>query len=197
MRYNGYVAMEKIREADTPPGTAQPLTVVIREARPEDAAAGIAHFRRVFSEPGINLITEIDEYSPTVERDSRFIREMSQADNSVMLVAEVEGQLAGILTLEGARRRNVRHTATLGITVAKEWRGQGVGRRLIEHAIDWARRSNVITRIELHVFARNVGAIHLYESCGFVHEGVRRHAVHRDGEYIDDLVMAILLDKPQ
>ncbi len=189
--------MNTLKEAYAPQRTAGPVTVTIREARPEDAAAGITHYRRVFSEPGINLITEIDEYSPTVERDSRYIREMNQANNCVMLIAEVEGQLAGILTLEGAKRRNVRHTATLGITIAEEWRGQGIGRRLIEQAIDWARRSHVLTRIELHVFARNVGAIHLYESCGFVLEGVRRQAVHRDGEYIDDLVMAYLLDEPQ
>ncbi len=186
--------MDYSREVRAPQSTTPPQTVTVREARPEDAAAAIAHYRRVFSEPGINLITEIDEYSPTVERDSRFIREMGQADNCAILLAEVEGQLAGILTLEGAKRRNVRHTATLGITVAKEWRGQGVGRRLIEHAIDWARRSHVITRIELHVFARNTGAIHLYESCGFVLEGVRRQAIHRDGEYIDDLVMGLLLE---
>lgn len=169
------------------------LTVTIREGRPEDAAAGIAHFRRLFSEPGINLITEPDEYWPTIESNARVIRTMNQADNSLYLVAEVEGELVGILTLEGARRRNVHHTAVLGITVTREWRGQGIGRRLIEHAIAWARATNILTRIELHVFARNTSAIHLYESCGFVVEGVRRRAVIRDGEYLDDLVMALLL----
>jgi RimJ/RimL family protein N-acetyltransferase len=97
------------------------------------------------------------------------------------------------LTLEGARRRNVRHSAVLGITVARGWRGQGIGRRLIEQAIAWAQETCIITRIELHVFARNRGAIHLYETCGFQVEGTRRRAVLRDGEYLDDLVMALLL----
>jgi len=166
--------------------------VLIREARPEDAAAINAYFRRLFSEPGINLITEADEYYPTVESQSRAIRDMSRADNSLFLVAEADGQIAGVLTLEGAKRRNVRHAAVLGLTVAQEWRGQGVGRRLMAQAIDWARRTGILTRIELHVFARNEIAIALYESLGFEVEGRRRNAVIRDGESIDDLVMSLL-----
>jgi RimJ/RimL family protein N-acetyltransferase len=187
--------MDRTKETHAPPSATHSTTVVIREARPEDAAELIAYLRRVFAEAGINLITEADEFSPTVETESRIIREMARADNSLFLVAEQDGRLVGQLTLEGGKRRNVRHAATLGITVAQEWRGQGVGRRLIEYAVDWARRSGIITRIELHVFARNVGAIHLYESCGFVREGVRRRAVHRDGGYIDDLIMSLLLDE--
>lgn len=167
--------------------------VLIREAQPEDSAAFIAYLRRIFAEPGINLITEVDEFSPTVESESRIIRDMARADNSLFLVAEAENQIIGQLTLEGARRRNVRHSAMLGITVAKEWRGQGIGRRLIEYAVRWAREGGILTRIELHVFARNEGAVHLYEECGFVREGRRRDAVIRDGEYLDDLVMGLLL----
>jgi RimJ/RimL family protein N-acetyltransferase len=170
------------------------LTAVnIREARPEDAAALISYFRRIFAEPGINLITEVDEFTMTVEMESRFIRDLARADNSFFLVAEVGDHIIGQLTLEGLKRRNVRHAAVLGITVARESRGQGVGRRLIERAIEMARASGIITRIELHVFARNKGAIHLYETCGFKLEGKRRRAVLRDGEYLDDLVMALLL----
>jgi RimJ/RimL family protein N-acetyltransferase len=169
------------------------MTVTIRRARPEDSAAGITYFRRIFGEPGINLITEADEYSPTVEGNARVIRDMNAADNSLFLVAEVGGQIIGILTLEGGKRRNVRHAAVLGITVAQEWRGRGIGRRLMDYAIGWAREAGVLRRIELHVFARNASAIHLYESCGFKLEGTRRRAVLRDGEYIDDLVMSLLL----
>lgn len=173
--------------------TSDPTPIVIREARPEDAPALIAYFRRIFAEPGINLITEVDEFSPTVETESRYIREITRAGNSLFLVAEFDDRIIGQLTLEGGKRRNVRHSAVLGITVAEGWRGQGIGRRLIEHAIAWARETGQLTRVELHVFARNLAAIHLYETCGFVIEGRRRESVIRDGEYLDDLVMGLLL----
>lgn len=173
--------------------SAEEPSFFIREARPEDAAALIAYFRRIFAEPGINLITEVDEFSPTVESESRIIREMARASNSLFLVAESEDRLVGQLTLEGGKRRNVYHAAVLGITVANEWRGRGVGRQLMQHAIRWARAGGILTRIELHVFARNERAIHLYEECGFVLEGRRKKSVIRDGEFLDDLIMGLLL----
>lgn len=169
------------------------MTPIIREARPADAAQIIAYLRRIFAEPGINLITEVDEFTPTIETEARIIADMGRQPNCLFLVAEYDGQIVGQLTLDGGKRRNVRHAATLGITVAQAWRGRGVGRRLIEWAIDWARDAGTLSRIELHVFARNTRAIALYESCGFEYEGTRRRAVHRGGEYIDDLVMALLL----
>ena len=77
--------------------------------------------------------------------------------------------------------------------MAREWREQGIGRQLMSHGIHWARSTGIITRIELHVFARNDRAIRLYQALGFVEEGRRREAVIRDGEYLDDLVMGLLL----
>lgn len=174
-------------------GAGQVTPIRIREAQPEDAAAMIAYFRRIFAEPGINLITEVDEFSPTVESEARFIRELGRATNSLFLVAEIDDRIVGQLTLEGGRRRNVRHSAVLGITVARDWRGQGVGHRLLDQAIRWARDTGIISRVELHVFARNTGAIRLYEAFGFVVEGRRREAILRDGEYLDDLVMGLML----
>ena len=168
--------------------------ITIRPARPEDAAQIITYARRVFAEPGVSLITLAEEFNPTTESEARMISEMNRATNSLCLVAEDDGRIVGQLMLQGGKRRNVRHAATLGITVGREHRGQGVGRRLMEYAIDWARAGGVVTRIELNVFVRNSNAIRLYESCGFVVEGLRRRSNHRDGEYMDDLVMALLLD---
>ena len=166
----------------------------VRPARPEDAAQIITYARRVFAEPGVSLITLAEEFNPTTESEARMISEMNRATNSLCLVAEDNGRIVGQLMLQGGKRRNVRHAATLGITVGREHRGQGVGRRLMEYAIDWARAGGVVTRIELNVFVRNSNAIRLYESCGFVAEGRRRRSIHRDGEYMDDRVMALLLD---
>ena len=178
--------------------TASPTTasdrVIIRRARPEDAAQIVAYARGVFAEPGINLITMADEFNPTTESEARMISEMNRASNSLFLVAEDDGRIVGQLTLQGGKRRNVRHATTLGITVGRGYRGRGIGRRLMAYAIDWARAGGVVTRIELNVFVRNTNAIRLYESCGFEVEGRRRRAAQRDGEYLDDLVMALLLD---
>lgn len=170
------------------------MTIIIREARPDDAAALLAYIRPVFAEPGINLITAPDEFQLTVDGEARFVAELADAANSLYLVAESDGVIIGQLTLQGGKRRSIRHVATLGITIAADWRGQGVGRRLMEEAIAYARDSSIIKRIELHVFARNQPAIRLYEQCGFVTEGVLRRAVFRDEQYLDELVMALLLE---
>jgi RimJ/RimL family protein N-acetyltransferase len=167
--------------------------VIVRPARPEDAAQIIAYARAVFAEPGINLITMADEFNPTPESEARMISELDRAGNGLFLVAEDDGRIVGQLTLQGGKRRNVRHATTLGITVGQAYRGRGIGRRLMEYAIDWARAGGVVTRIELNVFVRNTHAIALYESCGFEIEGRRRRAARRDGEYLDDLVMGLLL----
>ena len=167
--------------------------IIIREARPDDAAAFIRYFRTILAEPGINLISEPDEFTQTIETEARYIRELARSENGLCLVAEANGMIVGQLTLQGPARRKVRHNTVLGITVAKEWRGQGIGRRLIERAITWSRETGVISRIELHVFAGNEGAIRLYKSLGFELEGTRRKALRKDGQYMDDLIMALLL----
>jgi putative acetyltransferase len=59
--------------------------------------------------------------------------------------------------------------------------------------VEWARESGVVTRLELEVLTRNESAIRLYERVGFQREGLRRHALLRHGEYLDELTMALLL----
>ena len=58
--------------------------------------------------------------------------------------------------------------------------------------VDYAFVELGVHRIELEVFAFNPRAIAVYEKLGFVHEGVRRHALLWDGEWIDALVMSIV-----
>lgn len=53
------------------------------------------------------------------------------------------------------------------------WRGRGYGRKLMEQMVIFARECSV-AEMTLEVRAGNKTAIKLYESCGFVREGVRR-----------------------
>jgi RimJ/RimL family protein N-acetyltransferase len=169
------------------------MDFLVREGRPGDAEQMIAYVNRIAEEPGIAIGLSPGEFQLTIEQEQQFIADRSAEDNSLFLVAEAEGQVIGVLTMRGGARRALRHEAVLGITVARDWRGRGVGNALMAHAVDWARRSGVITRIELQVFTSNQTAIHLYKNYGFEIEGCRRKAVFRDGVYHDDYVMALLL----
>ncbi len=51
-----------------------------------------------------------------------------------------------------------------------------------------------LERIELEVFASNVGATKLYQNVGFFEEGCKQNARKLDGQY-DDIIMFGLLRK--
>lgn len=83
------------------------------------------------------------------------------------------------------------HGGTLGMGLLPAFRGQGLGRSLIETTLADARRFG-LTRIELTVHAGNARAIALYERAGFKTEGVKKDAVLIDASYTDVILMAIV-----
>ncbi|HYO50818.1 MAG TPA: GNAT family protein [Chloroflexia bacterium] len=166
--------------------------VLIREATPDDAAQMIAHMQRVAEEPDRMILTGPGEFNLTVEEEQAVLDEHAKSDNSVFMVAEADGQVIGLLGCTGGKRQANRHSTYLGMSIRKEWREQGIGTALMQAAIEWARSTGIVTRIELEVFAHNARAMHVYEKCGFQAEGIRRRAFYRDGQYIDSIIMALL-----
>jgi putative acetyltransferase len=81
----------------------------------------------------------------------------------------------------------------LGMAVAREWRGRGVGSALLAAAIEWARERD-LHKLSLSVFPHNAAAIALYRKFGFVEEGRRVKQFRRaNGELWDALDMGLLL----
>lgn len=78
-----------------------------------------------------------------------------------------------LLELLGTSRPD-RHTALVeAVAVLPEWRGRGVGRRMMAEALAEARRAGR-QRVGLYVVEGNHPAVHLYTSLGF-----RVQATHR------------------
>ncbi|HEX9038111.1 MAG TPA: GNAT family protein [Ktedonobacterales bacterium] len=170
------------------------MPFTIQPARPEHAAGIIALLQSVASDPVNNILREPGEPMFTEEDEREFLtRQAERFDWCGFVAASENGEVIGMVTIDGQRRRAIRHCGDLGISVRAGWRGQGVGKTLMERAIVWARESGVITRVELGVLSRNSTAIRLYERLGFHHEGLRKRAVLRNGEYLDMLMMALLL----
>lgn len=87
------------------------------------------------------------------------------------------------------------HTGTLGMGLLPEFRGQGLGRRLLEATLTRAYDIG-IERVELQVFESNTAAIRLYEKIGFQTEGRLHKKLCIDGVYQDVIQMALFLDTP-
>lgn len=106
------------------------------------------------------------------------------------LVAELDDTLVGYIKLGHptplACNSHVRQIQ--GLVVAEEARGTGVGRGLLRAVQNEARRQGA-RRISLRVLGHNTQARKLYESEGFVVEGVLPEEFLLDGEYVDDVFM--------
>ena len=163
--------------------------MIIRPAEPGDAEALVALGRAVGSEPGGWLLTTSDWRSAGDER--RYLKAIRRFPDAAVYVAETDdGELVGRLSLSRDQHPSSAHVADLGLMVAAGWRRQGIGRALLEAAVEWARGAGV-RKLELHVFPHNEAAIKLYEQFGFEREGYRKQHYRRStGDYVDAILMA-------
>jgi RimJ/RimL family protein N-acetyltransferase len=119
----------------------------------------------------------------------RFVKSNLENGNP-MMVALADDKVIGWCDVRREFFPSRAHRGTLGMGLLPEWRGRGVGRRLLEATLAQARRSG-FKRIELDVHADNSRAIALYEKAGFVREGVVRDASLIDSVFRDAILMAI------
>jgi ribosomal protein S18 acetylase RimI-like enzyme len=105
------------------------------------------------------------------------------------LVAVAAGEVVGSIHIDASGFG----FGEIGMAVAREWRGRGVGSALLAAAIDWARERG-LHKLSLSVFAHNEAAIALYRKFGFVEEGRRvNHYRRASGELWDAIEMGLLL----
>jgi ribosomal protein S18 acetylase RimI-like enzyme len=166
----------------------------VREATSSDTAWYLEHCRSLIAEPDSQIPFRPDELFPTPEQQAELFREATPRGD-LFLIAEVDGVRVGEVSLRRGSRAAFKHSAVLGISVAREWRHKGIGSVLMQHAIEWAKAKGALRRIELYVFATNRLAIRLYERCGFMIEGRRKDAVRVGDDFVDDVLMAYLLDQ--
>jgi putative acetyltransferase len=168
-------------------------TIAIRRARPDDAAA----IARIMDDPVVYAGLMQMPYASAEAHRTRLAESQAPGKVDLLLVAERAGDIVGSSGLHPvglAMRR--RHAMSLGISVAGEAQGQGVGSLLMQAMCDYADRWMGVLRIELTVYADNDRAIALYRRFGFAVEGRHRGYALRDGHYADVLAMARLHPAP-
>lgn len=162
---------------------------IVRPADPSDAEALTRLAEAVTAEPEAWLITTDGEWRSAGE-ERRYLKAVRRYPHAAVFVAErSDGAIVGRLSLARDTHPASSHVADLGVMVAKDARGQGVGWAMMEAAVEWAQASE-IRKLELHVFPWNEPAIRLYERFGFEREGYRKGHYRRGGEDVDAVLMA-------
>jgi ribosomal protein S18 acetylase RimI-like enzyme len=95
------------------------------------------------------------------------------ADADQVIIGACAPALVGGVGVRRLTRIKLRHRAELwGMYVRAEYRRSGIGRRLVEEGIRFAREGAGTRQLHLAVTDRAVGAAELYEKLGFVVWGV-------------------------
>ncbi len=162
--------------------------MTIRLAQEGDAEALVALQRSIYEEGA----WFVGDGPPSPESLRRKLRNL-EPKMELYLLAQAGGlDLCGWLELNRFFISRMRHVAMLTLAVHQERRRQGVGKRLLEHAYEWAAQVGV-EKIQLNVRAGNDAAIALYGVQGFVLEGRERQQIKTTAGYEDNLIMAKFL----
>lgn len=123
------------------------------------------------------------------ERAASFEAGVSNSERLSLVVTQ-DDRMVGSL---GLSHNGIGH-AELGMLLASDARGQGLGSALLPEAIAWADAHPVVHKITLQTWPHNTAAVRLYRRHGFQVEGyLHRHWRRRSGELWDAVLMGLLV----
>lgn len=162
------------------------MSIVIRQIREEDIDSFYETFSVVVRE---RRFLGFFEPPPPAQTQAFCLNNI--AKGYPQLVAKSDERVVGWCDITSPGREVLSHVGILGIAVHPDWRGQGIGERLMLQALEAADAFG-FERLELGVLQHNRPAQSLYRKLGFVVEGVRRRRLRIGDVYHDEIIMARL-----
>ena len=140
--------------------------VFLRFPDPELHAQPLIDFLKAACGETPFLSKDPDEITFTPEQEKAFLRNINEDPKGLMILAEVDGELAGNCSLTIGGTRRTAHRGTVGIALYQKFWGLGLGTLMLE-ALAGVARQKGLRFLELEVAADNLRAIRLYEKLGF------------------------------
>ncbi|MDP6545076.1 MAG: GNAT family N-acetyltransferase [Phycisphaerae bacterium] len=154
----------------------------IRQATIDDAEEFLDYLA-VFWADGCDTVNYKSSF-PNLEQEREWLSRRDGED-AIVFVAEQDSRIMGMIDAAVPKAAEHRHTCEFGMSVLLQFRKQGIGRKLLQHFLDWAEDRS-LWKVELDVFSNNSPAIALYSDLGFSEDGRREKAVKlRNGVFCD------------
>jgi ribosomal protein S18 acetylase RimI-like enzyme len=164
---------------------AEDITYVVRPAREEDFEQLIDTIQTVTDKRtyavGEELAQEL-RYENTVTRHNN-------AWSRVFFVATVDDYVVGWTHLDLPQVEKLQYTAQLTVGVREDYRGYGIGKRLLDRALAWAKE-NSYKKVYNSVAETNMNAVTFLESQGWVREATRENHFTIGGKQVDEVMLA-------
>ena len=108
---------------------------------------------------------------------------------SVELLVFCNNKLIGISSID-MKDKTESHEGVFGISIAKEYRGEGIGKKFMQLVLEEAEKNMPQLRIvTMGVFGNNILAKSIYEEFGFSEYGrLTKGSLHK-GKYVDHIYM--------
>ena len=126
----------------------------------------------------------------TAEAEQAFLQ--SLRPRSEVFVAESAGHIVGFQVIEPfvSYTSTMAHVAHMGTYVRADHRGRGIGRKLAEATLAFARGQGY-EKVVIYVLAGNELGLTYYRKLGFEERGVLRRQTKIDGIYHDEVFMEL------
>ncbi|GAB3368707.1 GNAT family N-acetyltransferase [Massilia agri] len=111
----------------------------------------------------------------------------------VWIALDEDGAIAGHIDLRGRQEATASHRVLLGMGVRHDLRRAGLGTRLVQTALSWAREHPAFEWVDLEVLSQNHKARALYARMGFHETGEVPDRYRIGGEQIGEVSMSFKL----
>ena len=163
-------------------------TAVLRAPRREDAAE-MNRYLRICSGETDFLLRTPEECVESEAQEAAYLEKVLADPNTLMIVCEVDGEIAGICRISFNSRLKIRHRANVGLGLYRKFWGLGIGTRLFAE-MESAARVRGAEQLELEFIEGNDRGRALYEKCGFRIVSEHPNAIHQpDGRRCCEYLM--------
>lgn len=163
--------------------------ISIRGARREDLPA----ITRIYNDGIRDRVATLETAERTEEERGEWLA--ARDERTPVYVAVREGEVVGWGSLNRFNPRPAyRFVADFSVYVDRAARGGGVGGVLLEHLVRMARELGY-HKLVLSAFPSNERGMRLYRRFGFREVGIYREQGVLDGQWVDTVVMELLLDR--
>ncbi len=162
--------------------------IVIRFPEKKDLHAIRKFYNRVIKET--DFLSRINPV--TIEDERNWLKGMLDGikkRNRIYLAAEHKNKIVGSVTIERKTDDVSKHVGNYGICILQDYTGLGLGSKLTECAIEFAKKEMRLEIIVLSVYDKNKIAQRLYRKVGFVYAGKIPRSIKRKARYMDNIIM--------